>query len=227
MSPAPESPRRLSAARKAWRFLCLLAQPRLARKLGTLVTEGYLAQTGWVRSVLSGEIVGADGEPVPWMTRSFIDFIAPRLNPKMRVFEYGAGASTLFYALHVGEVLAVEHDARFAARLRPRLPANARVCVCPERSEDYANAIAQMENAPNLVSIDGLDRVRCLTAALKHATSDAVIVFDDTQLPEYAQIYRVMRDGGFRALDFWGLAAMRVEYRSTTVFYRPDNGLGI
>ena len=80
MCDEPERTPGLSPGRKAWLFLRLLSRPALARKLGTLVTEGYLARTGWVRSVITGEIVDEAGRPVPWMTRPFVDFITPRLN---------------------------------------------------------------------------------------------------------------------------------------------------
>jgi hypothetical protein len=95
MSDEPEL-QSLPALVKAWRFARLLLRPVLARRLGTLVTEGYLVEMGWVRSVISHELVDADGEAVPWMTQPFVDFLRPRIRSHWRVFEYGAGASTLF-----------------------------------------------------------------------------------------------------------------------------------
>ena len=71
MSANPDAfPPPLSPARKAWRFLRALARPALARKVGTLVTEGYLQRTGWVRSVEEDAVVDAGGEPRPWATRN-------------------------------------------------------------------------------------------------------------------------------------------------------------
>lgn len=227
MREKTEFPPPLAAARKAWLFLCLLAHPRFARKLGTLVTEGYLARTGWVRSVLTASIVDADGAPLPWMARPFVDFVAPRLHGKMRIFEYGSGASTLFFARRAGWVMAVEHDAVFAAALAPQLPANARVIVRPQGSVGYVNAITEMAERPHLVSIDGSDRAGCAETAMAHLSEDGVLILDDSELPEYALIREKMKESGFRALDFWGLAPTRIEHRCTTVFYRPNNALGI
>ena len=227
MSDAIENPRRLSPARKAWLFLRLLARPTLARKLGTLVTEGYLARTGWVRSVLSGEIVDEDGKPLPWMPRPFVDFLAPRLNPRLRVFEYGAGASTLFFGERVGQVVSVEHDAAFAAALAPRLPANVRVLVRARDSAGYVQAIAEMEKAPHLVVVDGFQRIECAAAARPLLAPDGVLVLDDSERAEYGPVDAGMRQAGFRSLEFWGLAPCRIEHRCTTLFYRTDNVLGI
>ncbi len=204
-------------------FFGLLLRPRFARKLGTLVTDGYLARTGWVRSVLTGRIVDAAGEPTPWMSRPFIDFAAPRLHKGLRLFEYGAGASTLFWAQRVGEVLAVEHDGRFAEALAPKLPTNARVVVHPENSAEYPHAVAQMEPRPDVVIVDGIHRTECARFACGQLAAGGVLVLDDSELPVHASIREQMAAAGFRAIDFWGLAPTRIEYRCTTVFYRSEN----
>jgi hypothetical protein len=204
MSDAPDTPRLLSPARKAWRFLRLLARPALARKLGTLATAGYLAETGWVRSVLGGTVVDAHGAPLPWATLPFIDFIAPRLRADWTVFEYGAGASTLFYAARVRAVLAVEHDEAFATQLRPRLPANARLLVRALGAAAYPEAIAECAPPPALVSVDGRERERCVTAALGRLAPDGVLVLDDSERPEYAPALAMLAAAGFRAVEFLG-----------------------
>lgn len=227
MPNAAESPRPLSPAAKAGRFLRLLMRPVLARRIGTLVTEGYLARTGWVRSVLSGRIVGQDGEPLPWMTYPFIDFIGPRLTQHIQLFEYGAGASTLFFSLRVGQVRSVEHDQAFVNELTPKLPKNARLMVRSAGEENYVLAINEWEVRPQVVIVDGLRRVECAAVARTRLAADGVLVLDDAQLPEYEPIHADMRTAGFRRLDFWGLAPGRVEHRCTTIFYRGENVLGL
>jgi len=227
MSAAPEDHRPLPPATKAWRFLRLLARPSLARKLGTLVTEGYLERTGWVRSVQEGAVAAADGAALPWTTLPFIDFIAPRLKPEWTVFEYGAGASTRFYAARVATVLAVEHDDNFAKALAPRLPKNARLLVRAEGDASYINAAAECLPRPDLVSVDGRDRVRCVQAALGALAPSGVLVLDDAERPEYAPAWTALRAAGFRAVEFWGLAPGGVERKCTAVFYRDGNGLGL
>jgi len=217
----------LSPSRKAWMFLCLLSHPKFARKLGTLVTEGYLARTGWVRSVLTERIVDAGGNPLPWMSTPFTDFIEPRLHKGLRIFEYGAGASTLFFAHCAKEVLSVEHDASFAASIKLQLPLNARVVVCAEGSDDYINAVIRTSDRPHLVSVDGRDRVRCVITALHQLAEDGVLVLDDSERPEYIQAIVAIKEAGFRSLEFWGIAPARIEHKCTTVFYREANVLGI
>lgn len=227
MSETPSRPQPLSPARKTWRFLRLLVQPAVARKLGTLATEGYLAESGWMRSVATGRIVDAAGDPQPWATLPFVDFVRPRLRANWTVFEFGAGASTLFYAARVGAVVAVEHDEQFAAQLRPLLPANASVVVRPAGAEAYATEIERCGRAPEFVSVDGVDRVACVQAALRCMAPAGVLVLDDAERPDYAPATAMLAAAGFRAVEFWGLAPGWVKQKCTTVYYRPDNVLGL
>lgn len=227
MSEASENHRPLSPARKAWLSLSLLARPALARKLGTLITDGYLADTGWVRSVCAAAVVDASGEPLPWLAFPFVDFLGPRLKPEWRIFEYGAGASTLYFARRVKAVTAVEHDESFAAHLRRQLPSNAQLLVRPAGSESYALALAECAAAPDLVFVDGVDRAQCIQAALPRLAPNAVLVLDDAERAEYTPAIDILKSRGFRAVEFWGLAPGWVKHKCTTVFYRQDNVLGL
>jgi len=227
MSNIIESSHRLSPARKAWLFLRLLSRPALARRLATLVTEGYLAQTGWMRSAATDSVVDACGAPVPWATLPFIDFLTPRLQPHWHVFEFGAGASTLYYARYVRSVIAVEHDEEFARRLCPRLPAHVRLLVRARGSPDYANAMAALDVAPEMASVDGRDRVRCVQAAIPFLALGGVLVLDDSERIEYKPAVADLLTAGFRQLEFWGVAPGRVERKCTSIFYRRDNVLDL
>jgi predicted O-methyltransferase YrrM len=57
-------------------------------------------------------------ERVPWLTFGAIRFLAVRLQREMRVFEYGSGGSTLFFAQHARSVVSVEHDVVWSAEVR-------------------------------------------------------------------------------------------------------------
>jgi predicted O-methyltransferase YrrM len=46
----------------------------------------------------------------PWLTFEAIRFLMRILRRSMRVYEYGSGGSTLFFAQRVGEVVSVEHN---------------------------------------------------------------------------------------------------------------------
>jgi|UPI0006982098 hypothetical protein len=209
-----------------WRFARVMMNRRFATQLARMALDGYLAEVGWTRSVLDQSIVGRDGSAIPWATYSFIEFIGPRLGKNFNVFEYGAGASTSYYAKRVSKVIALEHDSVFAAMLRPKLPANVELRERP-LGPGYINAIAELREPPSLVSVDGRNRVACVEAARGCLASDGVIVLDDTERPDYEPACEALKKHGFKRLDFWGFAPGQVERRCTTVFYRSENVLGL
>ncbi|MEY4938631.1 MAG: hypothetical protein RIQ93_366 [Verrucomicrobiota bacterium] len=221
------APRQPSPWAKGWAFARLLARVRFVRKLGTLTTHGYLAQSGWVDSVLRDPITIGAGAPLPWATFPYIAFIAERLQREWRVFEYGAGSSTLYYAARVQEVVAVEHDPAFARALAPHLPRNVTVRLEALHSDAYVRAIEAAGGEFDVVSVDGRDRVRCAEAALPRLHRAGVVVLDDAERADYAAATAALRGAGFRRLDFWGLAPGEVSTKSTAVFYRTENCLGL
>lgn len=210
-----------------WRFLLTLRRPKVAKAIARLTLDGYLMETGWLRSVSTGEVADGSGGAIPWATYPFVAFIAPRLESTWRVFEYGAGASTRFYAARVREAWAVDHDRAFIERLTPQLPPNAHVSVFPERSREYLEAIANLPGAPEIVGIDGRDRNRCAAYAVRHVAAHGVIVFDDADRAEYSPGLAEIAAAGFRRIDFWGISAGTDTHRATALFYRDGNVLGI
>ncbi|MBL0257980.1 MAG: hypothetical protein IPQ03_10865 [Bacteroidetes bacterium] len=62
----------------------------------------WIIDQGSKRNSVSREMV--------WLTYPVIDFLKNYLRKDMRVFEYGGGGSTLFFAKRVAELVTVEHD---------------------------------------------------------------------------------------------------------------------
>ena len=69
-----------------------------------------LLEDGWFESFNTKRSINKIGNPIPWCTYSFIKFIEPRLKKDFKVFEYGSGNSTLWYAKRVAEITSVEND---------------------------------------------------------------------------------------------------------------------
>lgn len=104
-------------------------QPASTDLLGPAVRRlqsQFLQSTGWRRSIELGAAVDNDG-PVPWFTYPAIRYLKRLVRPDWRVLEYGSGNSTRWWAAHVAEVVAVEHDPAWAAALRRDQPANVRL----------------------------------------------------------------------------------------------------
>jgi 16S rRNA A1518/A1519 N6-dimethyltransferase RsmA/KsgA/DIM1 with predicted DNA glycosylase/AP lyase activity len=58
------------------------------------------------------------------MNYNVIALLDDRLDSDMRVFEYGSGFSTLYFAERVSSVVSVEYDQQWIEKLSTNLPSN-------------------------------------------------------------------------------------------------------
>src|SRR3954453_17283128 len=86
-----------------------------------------LSALGWVASRRQRRPVDAQGEPVAWYTYPALSFLSERTRLDMRVFEFGAGYSTMWWANQVERVHAVEHHLGWFEEMAEVLPENVRL----------------------------------------------------------------------------------------------------
>lgn len=195
--------------------------------MGNELSELYgLVENGWLRSYREQQCVDKQGAPIPWYTYSAIHFIEERLQPGMRVFEYGCGNSTLWYAQRVANVYSVDNDASWAQRISESCPANATVYHVEGTGSDYVQKAAL--HAPyDLIAIDGRNRVECACFCVEHLTPGGVLIFDNAERKRYATAFAFLAERGFRRIDFFGVVPMIPDLETTAVLYRDENVFGI
>lgn len=196
------------------------------------VSGGALAQYGWRRSVREQSAVDAAGQPLPWIAYPAIDLLARRTTRDLRVFEYGCGQSTLWWAARVATLAGVEHDADWFAKVRAKVPPQVRLYqVLLVDGGDYcrtaARAAQDAGGAWDVIVIDGRDRVNCMRHALAALSARGVIVVDNTDRPQYAPGLDFLHEHGFRQLPLRGMAPIIGHLTETSILYRPDNVLGL
>lgn len=187
---------------KVWRVMKIIA-----------VNYGYL------RSVALDRPVDANGQPNPWYTYPAIEYLKQLDFHDARVFEYGCGHSTLFWATRAGHVVSVEHDPEWFDRVRRRLPDNVTV-LYEKESDAYAEAIRRAWGTFDVIVIDGLvrgrTRLKCARAAVPCLAPGGMIILDNSDwLPESA---RHLREAGLIQVDMTGLAPIN-DYICTTSFF--------
>ena len=198
-------------------------------KIGPYVSlhlDSALKEVGWYRTYKEKQSVDKNGNPIPWYTYPFIEFIKTRLQPHFTAFEYGSGNSTLWYADRIASITAVEHDKEWFKLVKSKLPDNARV-IYRERGAGYIKAIGEKAKKYQIVIIDGRDRVKSTFFSVRHLTDDGVLILDNSEREWYQQAKDFLFENGFKRIDFTGMVPI-VSIRSTTsVFYRENNCLGI
>lgn len=189
--------------------------------------SSYLNEVGWFHSRRTGRPVDKNGNPIPWYSYPAIDFLDLRLRKPLRVFEYGSGNSTLFFATRVGEVVSVEHDRHWFSFVRESLPDNARLELHTEE-DDYVNSIAG-HGKFDVIVIDGMSRLRCAQESIHNLTDGGVVVWDNSahysasNATEYEAIRDFFLSEGFNELPFSGMAPVGTKYTQTSVIYRDEN----
>jgi hypothetical protein len=191
------------------------------------LSESELRTNGWFRSFDARQALDAQGQTIPWLTYPFIDFLSPRLRPEFTVCEFGAGSSTTWFAARCAQVVSIEHNEAWAARLRPLLTANVELRLATD-PETYAQQAELSGKTFQLILIDGIERNACLHRAARSLAPDGVVILDNSdRIAEYLPGTHALAEAGFRRLDFWGMCPGISVKSCTTVFYRAGNVLGI
>ncbi|TWH02335.1 methyltransferase family protein [Ochrobactrum sp. J50] len=164
----------------------------------------------WVRSLFaiydSKDLTHLD---LPWWTFAAISETEAFLNSRgntARVYEYGAGASTVWLAKRAASVRSVEHDRPFAEDMAPlfKLYENIEVRVIEATAvssrtqsksnrkgyaekafDDYVSSIDDVDEIFDLIVIDGRARIYCLDKAISKLKPDGIILFDNSDRKEY------------------------------------------
>ncbi|MEP7300810.1 MAG: class I SAM-dependent methyltransferase [Caldimonas sp.] len=195
--------------------------------LRSLSRVSHLQSSGWFESFRKGLSVDASGSPIPWYTYGAIHFLASRVNSTMSVFEYGSGNSTLWWSKLGGRVTSCEHDTQWHRMMKERLPAAVKYIHADVSTGDYARQIQQQHETFDIVVIDGRDRVQCARFSAAALATRGVIVWDNSDRPDYRDGYEFLVNQGFRRVDFWGMGPINTYEWSTSIFYRSDNCLGL
>lgn len=126
--------------------------------------------------------------------------------PQARIFEYGAGASTVWLSKRAAEVTSVEHDAEYVGYVEKLVaglpnvtlhaveatPATPETTVRSGRHghehldfADYVNTIEKVGGQFDLIVVDGRARVDAFQKALGQLAPGGVVVFDNLKRKRY------------------------------------------
>ena len=191
--------------------------------------DSFLVSTGFMRSCAAGYPCRRDDSPLPWMNYATIHFLEERLTPLLSLFEYGSGHSTLFFARLVHSVVSIETDCNWFDSLHARCPRNVTLVYHTLEPDGaaYAKLVRRDGRKYDVVVIDGHDRERCSVHACASLTDGGVIILDDMQRASNQGASHYLRQAGFKRLDFVGPKPGGLLMERTSVFYRPQNCLGV
>jgi hypothetical protein len=207
--------------------LLLVKEPAVLKALISQRYSGYLKDIGWFETFHIKEPVNRTLDPIPWVTYPFVDFISARLNSSLKVFEFGSGNSTLFYAARTAKVVSLEHNKEWYEKILQKMPSNVNLIFQEVNKEIYPRAATNLDEKFNLIIVDAEMRVGCILNCLDALTDNGVIILDDSERAEYKDGIEFLIKNGFKNLEFWGIAPLVLFKKCTSVFYKENNCLGI
>ncbi|GAB4165119.1 MAG: hypothetical protein Fur0032_01650 [Terrimicrobiaceae bacterium] len=185
----------------------------------TLSAARRLTARGHSLTARTGKPTDASGNPIPWYTYPFLDYIAGWETSDWAVLEFGSGQSTLYWAARTARVIAYESKMEWFERNRQLSPANVelRHFAGPETLAELAHFPA----VPRLVIIDGWCRMHCAAASLKAFGTRPLYILDNSDwLP---QACTTLRDAGLMEFRFHGFGPVNGYAWATSLFASPES----
>lgn len=161
---------------------------------------------GWRRS-LTGLALEARQPWIPFAAKRRLE---RAVSKGTRVFEYGAGGSTLWFADRGATVVSVEHDPEWYERMRALVPANVTLLLRePEPFAGLRDVPSYLSTDPryrglwfrayarsidergpfDVVFVDGRSRVSCAIHGSRALNPGGLLVLDDSERREYAEAF--------------------------------------
>lgn len=124
----------------------------------------------------------------PWITEAANKILAEIVTQgkNLHVFEYGAGASTIWFAnnTNVSKLISVENSAVWAAAIINNLDDQKCESDILYRKTPYNAAIDNYEMF-DIIMVDGRNRVKCIASAIPHLKPGGILILDNSERDYY------------------------------------------
>ena len=197
---------------------------------------------GIARTIDEETCVDREGGPIPWYTYPSIEYLDQFDYTGKKIFEFGCGNSSKYWAARAGKVTSVEDNPQWFAKWQRELTAPNQQVLLRREDETYENAVLESDIQYDVIIIDGKRRARCCQTALQRLAPGGLVILDDSDrantAEEYRQAIALLRAAGLLQVDFYGFCPINSYPKATTLFFcrdfnfksrfavQPANGIG-
>ena len=199
-----------------------LAVPgKLLQRVRQLRTQGRnfksLAQGyGQWLSIRGCNSVDKEGQPIPWYTYPTIEYLSHLELSTLRVFEYGSGNSTLWWAARVSHVTSVEDDRGWYDKIKSSLNFQNVDYRLARNSREY---FSMATNDFDIYIVDGTHRRECLEHVASLESGMMLILDNSDWYPKSVSF--LQEELGWMQVDFHGFGPINNYTWTTSVFVNP------
>lgn len=183
-----------------------------------------LRNYGYELSSKLNSCVDLNGCPIAWYTYPSLEYLNQFDYSAKRIFEYGCGNSSLYWASRAKEVISVDDNKEWYEKLCKRKPNNLSVLL-EEDLDIYAKSIEKYGKF-DVIVIDGYVRDKCCESAIKHLNEGGFIILDNSDrcpdFEEYSQAVKILKMNDLIQVDFYGFGPLN-EYTWCTSLFLTKN----
>jgi SAM-dependent methyltransferase len=225
---------------------------RVIRRLLSLLVMYAKCPVAWRQDFLasvSSAKTDANLLEIPWMNYSVIDYLSEHIKLDARIFEYGSGSSTVYWAKRGASVVSVEHDKSFFLSQCSQLKQYSNVDYVlaePQPTEagqgsfqsretfsstiymgycfeDYVGSIRRFPvNSFDVVTVDGRARAACIRECVDWLRPGGLLILDNSDRTRYHQAISDALSHWVR-VDFRGPVRGLLHEESTSIFRKPHD----
>ncbi len=164
-------------------------------------------------------------QELPWFTYGAINWLEKNMPPQAKIFEWGSGGSTLFFARRSSSVVTIENNPDWYNKIN-QIIKNENITngelklMSVNQPSNYVKAIDQYgDRYFDLISVDGSERNDCLIKAQAKLKPGGYLILDNAERPDY-QIGISSLASWWRQ-DFYGPGPYNHYFWLTTIFTKP------
>ncbi|MFI3241398.1 MAG: SAM-dependent methyltransferase [Alphaproteobacteria bacterium] len=188
--------------------------------------EIWQKEFGIEKTIEEKKSIDKDDNPIPWYTYPAIEYLSQFDYSDKKVFEFGVGYSSLFWANRAKKVISIEDNPSYFERWTTEFKKENLDIRWRDEGEIYENAIFEDEDKYDVIIIDGKRRFPCAEVALKKISNNGFIILDDSDRVntshEYVNAINTLKQGNFLQVDFYGFCPMNNFSKTTTLFMQKD-----
>jgi hypothetical protein len=168
----------------------------------------------------------------PWINYVIIQFLHHYLKPGMRVLEFGAGGSSVFFLKRKVNLFSIEHKNSWLIevqrilspkQLKNWVPHYSRSSNSNDQTpvaEDYLSNIESIaDSSIEIALIDGRNRVECIRQSISKIKPGGCIILDNSDRPAYAIAYQLLNKWSLKETTCITNASNHVT--PATIWFKP------